>query len=57
MIVWQGAGILGGIIPILFHLLTGMAVRAMTGDDYLKTHSWPGALRDTDRRGGGLGPR
>jgi hypothetical protein len=31
MIVWQGAGILGGIIPILFYLLTGMAVRAMTG--------------------------
>lgn len=44
MIIWQGLGFLGPIIPIVCYVLLAMLVRAVAGPAYLTTHSWPGAL-------------
>jgi hypothetical protein len=44
MIIWQGFGFLGAIIPILFYVAVGLLMQAILGKDYLAHHSWPGAL-------------
>ena len=44
MIVWQGLGFLGAIIPIVFYVVVGLLIQAVAGKDYLARHSWPGAL-------------
>jgi hypothetical protein len=44
MIIWQGLGFLGAIIPIIFYVAVGLTMQAIVGKDYLAHHSWPGAL-------------
>jgi hypothetical protein len=44
MIIWQGFGFLGALIPIGCYVLSALVVRAIAGADYLAFHSWPGAL-------------
>ncbi len=44
MIIWQGFGFLGALIPIGCYVLAALLVQAVTGADYLASHSWPGAL-------------
>lgn len=44
MIIWQGFGFLGALIPIGCYVLSAFLVRAVAGADYLTVHSWPGAF-------------
>jgi len=44
MIIWQGLGFLGALIPIGCYVLSALVIRAAAGPDYLALHSWPGAL-------------
>lgn len=44
MLIWQGFGFIGAIIPIAFYVAVGLLTQAVVGKDYLAHHSWPGAL-------------
>ena len=44
MIIWQGFGFLGAVIPILSYVLVALLVKTVFGPAYLTIHSWPGAL-------------
>jgi hypothetical protein len=44
MIIWQGFGFLGVLIPVGCYILTALMVGSITGPNYLGLHSWPGAL-------------
>ena len=44
MIVWQGFGFLGVLIPILSYMLTVKMFQGALGVPFTDTHSWPGAL-------------
>ncbi len=44
MIVWQGFGFLGPLVPMAGYVVLALLVGAIGGKPYLATHSWPGAL-------------
>ena len=44
MIIWQGLGFFGALIPIMCYVLAALIVEGVAGRNYLGTHSWPGAL-------------
>lgn len=44
MIIWQGLGFLGALIPVVCYVLMALSVQAIAGPAYLDQHSWPGAM-------------
>ncbi len=44
MIVWQGLGFLGLLIPIVTGFVTVVLANALLGQAYVATHAWPVGL-------------
>jgi predicted lysophospholipase L1 biosynthesis ABC-type transport system permease subunit len=44
MIVWQGFGFAGILIPILMYVVTVKLFQSLFGIAYTDTHAWPGAV-------------
>ena len=44
MIIWQGLGWLGVVLPVIFCVLMTLVVEAIAGKGYTAQHSWPTAL-------------
>ena len=44
MIVWQGFGFVGIILPVLMYVVTVKLFQALFGIAYTDTHAWPGAV-------------
>lgn len=44
MIIWQGLGFLGALIPIAGFVLAYVLTQMLAGPDYQAHHGWPGDL-------------
>ncbi|MES3020619.1 MAG: hypothetical protein V4857_03435 [Pseudomonadota bacterium] len=44
MVIWQGAGIIGIIIPVIFCLLGNLGLDLVMGSGYYSSHKWAPTL-------------